>query len=246
MSCLIRCGDQYVHFDRKSKIKLGPKVCAKTFEEQKAKNLIKNPPNSLKKYKFEIEPLIEGKTECEIKQEQILQRAAEHAKKTGCYTELKENLIVEVKPEVKQEEKTENKSTIKEEDHNNNIDNWLKKLHSCNGIKEEARERMEYLYKKLSLIDQAQDVFLHVIENNEHPNASMAYKERMKLSEIRRKRRQIKNELAVVQMIISHNTSSKLYERMVAVSESIQNPQNINVKYTNELTDDLMNQFERM
>lgn len=245
MSCLIRCGDQYVHFDRKSKIKLGPKVCAKTFEEQKAKNLIKNPPNSLKKYKFEIEPLIEGKTECEIKQEQILQRAAEHAKKTGCYTELKENLIVEVKPEVKQEEKTENQPIIKE-DHNNNINNWLKKLHSCNGIKEEARERMEYLYKKLSLIDQAQDVFLHVIESNEHPNASMAYKERMKLSKIRKKRRQIKNELAVVQMIISNNTSSKLYERMVAVSENIQNPQNINIKYTNELTDDLINQFERM
>lgn len=245
MSCLIRCGDQYVHFDRKSKIKLGPKVCAKTFEEQKAKNLIKNPPNNLKKYKFEIEPLIEGKTECEIKQEQILQRAAEHAKKTGCYTELKENLIVEAKPEIKQEEKIENQPIIKE-DHNNNINNWLKKLHSCNGIKEEARERMEYLYKKLSLIDQAQDVFLHVIESNEHPNASMAYKERMKLSEIRRKRRQIKNELAVVQMIISHNTSSKLYERMVAVSESIQNPQNINIKYTNELTDDLISQFERM
>ena len=245
MSCLIRCGEQYVHFDRKSKIKLGPKVCAKTFEEQKAKNLIKNPPNSMKKLKFEIEPLIEGKTECEIKQEQILQRAAEHAKKTGCYTELKENLIVEAKQEVKQEEKIENQPIIKE-DHNNNIDNWLKKLHSCNGIKEEARERMEYLYKKLSLIDQAQDVFLHVIESNEHPNASMAYKERMKLSEIRKKRRQIKNELAVVQMIISNNTSSKLYERMVAVSESIQNPRNINIKYTNELTDDLLSQFEGM
>lgn len=245
MSCLIRYGDQYVHFDRKSKIKLGTKICAKTFEEQKAKNLIKNPPNSMKKLKFEIEPLLEGKTECEIKQEQILQRAAEHAKKTGCYTELKENLIVEAKPEVKQEEKIENQPIIKE-DHNNNIDNWLKKLHSCNGIKEEARERMEYLYKKLSLIDQAQDVFLHVIESNEHPNASMAYKERMKLSEIRKKRRQIKNELAVVQMIISNNTSSKLYERMVAVSESIQNPRNINIKYTNELTDDLLSQFEGM
>lgn len=159
---------------------------------------------------------------------------------------MKENLIVEAKREIKQEEKIENKPIIKEEVHDNNIDNWLKKLHSCNGIKEEARERMEYLYKKLSLIDQAQDVFLHVIESNEHPNASMAYKERMKLSEIRKKRRQIKNELAVVQMIISNNTSSKLYERMIAVSENIQNPQNINIKYTNELTDDLINQFERM
>ncbi|RHS92853.1 hypothetical protein DW904_21795 [Ruminococcus sp. AM42-11] len=246
MSCLIKYNYQYVYIDSESKMKLGSKVRAKVFDDQKAKNLIKNPPKNMRLYKFEIEPLIEGKTECEIKQEQILQRAAEHAKKTGCYTELKENLIVEAKPEVKQEVKIENKSTTKEEDHNNNIDNWLKKLHSCNGIKEEARERMEYLYKKLSLIDQAQDVFLHVIESNEHPNASMAYKERMKLSEIRKKRRQIKNELAVVQMIISNNTSSKLYERMVAVSESIQNPQNINIKYTNELTDDLISQFERM
>lgn len=245
MSCLIKYNYQYVYIDSESKMKLGSKVRAKVFDDQKAKNLIKNPPKNMRLYKFEIEPLIEGKTECEIKQEQILQRAAEHAKKTGCYTELKENLIVEAKPEVKQEVKIENKSTIKE-DHNNNIDNWLKKLHSCNGIKEEARERMEYLYKKLSLIDQAQDVFLHVIESNEHPNASMAYKERMKLSEIRKKRRQIKNELAVVQMIISNNTSSKLYERMVAVSESIQNPQNINIKYTNELTDDLLSQFEGM
>lgn len=245
MSCLIKYNYQYVYIDSESKMKLGSKVRAKVFDDQKAKNLIKNPPKNMRLYKLEIEPLIEGKTECEIKQEQILQKAAEHAKKTGCYTELKENLIVEAKPEVKQKEKIENQPIIKE-DHNNNIDNWLKKLHSCNGIKEEARERMEYLYKKLSLIDQAQDVFLHVIESNEHPNASMAYKERMKLSEIRKKRRQIKNELAVVQMIISNNTSSKLYERMVAVSESIQNPRNINIKYTNELTDDLLSQFEGM
>lgn len=245
MSCLIRYNYQYVYIDSESKMKLGSKVRAKVFDDQKAKNLIKNPPKNMRLYKFELEPLTEGKTEQEIKQEQILQRAAEHAKKTGCYTELKENLIVEAKPEVKQEKKIENQPIIKE-NHNNNIDNWLKKLHSCNGIKEEARERMEYLYKKLSLIDQAQDVFLHVIESNEHPNASMAYKERMKLSEIRKKRRQIKNELVVVQMIISNNTSSKLYERMIAVSENIQNPQNINIKYTNELADDLMNQFERM
>ena len=215
-------------------MKLGPKMCAKIFDEQKAKNLIKNPPNNMKKYKFEIEQLCGEKTECEIKQNRIIMKATEHAKKIGCYTDEALNV------------KNDNKLIIKAEDNNTNIDNWLEKLHSCNGIKKEARERKEYLYKKLSLIDQAQDVFLHVIENNEHPNASMAYKERMKLSKIRKKRRQIKNELAVVQMIISHNTSSKLYERMIAVSESIQNPQNINIKYTNELTDDLINQFERM
>lgn len=234
MSCLIKCENQYIHFDKRNKMKLGSKMCAKIFDEQKAKNLIKNPPNSMKKYKFEIEQLSGEKTECEIKQKRILMKATEHAKKIGCYVDEALNA------------KNDNKSIIKTEDSNTNINNWLEKLHSCNGIKNEARERMEYLYKKLSLIDQAQDVFLHVIENNEHPNAVLAYKERMNLFKIRKKRRQIKNELAIVQMILSNNTSSKLYERLVNISKSIQNPDNLDVKYTKDLADNLMNQFERM
>lgn len=246
MSCLIRCGDQYVHFDRKSKIKLGPKICAKTFEEQKAKNLIKNPPNNLKKYKFEIEPLFEGKTECEIKQEQILQRAAEHAKKTGCYTELKENLIVEAKPKVRQEEKIENKLIIKEENHNNSIDNWLKKLHRCNGIKEEAQERLDHLKKKLSLIDQAQDVILHIIENDKRPSAFCGWQERMEIAKIRDKRRAVKDEMVVVQMIIDNDTSSKSYDRISSAVSNLRDPKNWENKYSFDMANELLKQFDQM
>ena len=107
------------------------------------------------------------------------------------------------------------------------------------------RTAYTYLKNKPDAEDAVQEVFLHVIENNEHPNAVLAYKERMNLFEIRKKRRQIKNELAVVQMILSNNTSSKLYERLVNISKSIQNPDNLEVKYTKDLADDLMNQFER-
>lgn len=100
MSCLIRYNYQYVYIDSESKMKLGSKARAKVFDDKKARNLIKSPPKNMRLYKFELEPLTEGKTEQEIKQEQILMRAAQHAKKTGCYTEIKNDNKPKGKSEV--------------------------------------------------------------------------------------------------------------------------------------------------
>lgn len=44
-------------------MKLGSKARAKVFDDQKARNLIKSPPKNMRLYKFELEPLTEGKTE---------------------------------------------------------------------------------------------------------------------------------------------------------------------------------------
>ena len=185
----------------------------------------------MRQYKFELEPLVEEKTELEIKQEQILMKAAEHAKKTGYYTEIK----------------NENKSKEESEVNNvNNIDNWLKKLNSCNGIKREAQERLDYLNQKLSLIDQAQDIILHMIEKNEHPNAPTAYKQRMKILEIRKKRRKIKNEMIIVQMIVTNDLSSRMYDHISAVSNGLQHPQNLDEKYNLDVADELLKQFDQM
>lgn len=212
-------------------MKLGPKITAKVFDEQKARNLIKKPPHNMRQYKFELEPLVEEKTELEIKQEQILMKAAEHAKKTGYYTEIK----------------NENKSKEESEVNNvNNIDNWLKKLNNCNGIKREAQERLDYLNQKLSLIDQAQDIILHMIEKNEHPNAPTAYKQRMKILEIRKKRRKIKNEMIIVQMIVTNDLSSRMYDHISAVSNGLQHPQNLDEKYNLDVADELLKQFDQM
>lgn len=212
-------------------MKLGPKITAKVFDEQKARNLIKKPPHNMRQYKFELEPLVEKKTELEIKQEQILMKAAEHAKKTGYYTEIK----------------NENKSKEESEVNNvNNIDNWLKKLNNCNGIKREAQERLDYLNQKLSLIDQAQDIILHMIEKNEHPNAPTAYKQRMKILEIRKKRRKIKNEMIIVQMIVTNDLSSRMYDHISAVSNGLQHPQNLDEKYNLDVADELLKQFDQM
>lgn len=231
MSCLIRYNDRYVHFDNRNKMKLGPKITAKVFDEQKARNLIKKPPKNMRLYKFELEPLTEGKTEQEIKQEQILMRAAEHAKKTGCYTE------------IKNENKTKEKSEVNDV---NDIDNWLKKLNSCNGIKREAQERLNYLKKKLSLIDQAQDVILHMIENNKHPSAFGGWQERMEIAKIRDKRRPIKDEMIVLQMIIDNDMSSKSYERISSTVSNLQDPKNWENKYSFDMANELIKQFEQM
>ena len=231
MNCLIRYNDRYIHFDNRNKMKLGPKITAKVFDEQKARNLIKKPPHNMRQYKFELEPLVEEKTELEIKQEQILMKAAEHAKKTGCYTEIK----------------NENKSKEESEVNNvNNIDNWLKKLNNCNGIKREVQERLDYLNQKLSLIDQAQDIILHMIEKNEHPNAPTAYKQRMKILEIRKKRRKIKNEMIIVQMIVTNDLSSRMYDHISAVSNGLQHPQNLDEKYNLDVADELLKQFDQI
>ena len=231
MSCLIRYNYQYVYIDSESKMKLGPKARAKVFDDQKARNLIKSPPKNMRLYKFELESLTEGKTEQEIKQEQILMRAAQHAKKTGCYTE------------IKNDNKPKEKSEVNDV---NNIDNWLKKLSTCNGIKREAQERLDYLSEKLSLIDQAQDIILHMIEKNEHPNAPTAYKQRMKILEIRKKRRKIKNEMIIVQMIVANDLSSRMYDHISAVSNGLQYPQNLDEKYNLDVADELLKKFDQL
>lgn len=231
MNCLIRYNNQYVHFDNRSKMKLGPKITAKVFDEQKARNLIKKPPHNMRQYRFEIEPLNEEKTEQEIKQEQILMKAVEHAKKTGCYTEIK----------------NENKPKAKSEVNDvSGIDIWLQKLNNCNGIKKEAQERLVHLKKKLSLIDQAQDLILHIIENDKRPSAFCGWQERMEIAKIRDKRRAVKDEMVVVQMIIDNDTSSKSYDRISSAVSNLRDPKNWENKYSFDMANELLKQFDQM
>ena len=58
MSCLIKYNYQYVYIDSESKMKLGSKVRAKVFDDQKAKNLIKNPPKNMRLYKLGLKSYI--------------------------------------------------------------------------------------------------------------------------------------------------------------------------------------------
>lgn len=220
MDYLIGNGSQYINFDTNGSYQLCKKGEAKIFSEIKAKNIVNHIPKKYKKYHLRLFPIYE-KSEQEKKKDEILKKAG--------YVE------------------NENKPKTKAEVNNvNNIDNWLKKLNNCNGIKKEAQERLIYLNKKLSLIDQAQDVILHMIENDAHPNAVTAYKERMKILEIRNKRRKIKDEMVIVQMIVSNDLTSKMYEPISSVSNNLRNSENWDGKYTVEMADGFIEEFEQM
>ena len=220
MDYLIGNGSQYINFDTNGSYQLCKKGEAKIFSEIKAKNIVNHIPKKYKKYHLRLFPIYE-KSEQEKKKDEILKKAG--------YVE------------------NENKPKTKAEVNNvNNIDNWLKKLNNCNGIKREVQERLDYLNQKLSLIDQAQDIILHMIEKNEHPNAPTAYKQRMKILEIRKKRRKIKNEMIIVQMIVTNDLSSRMYDHISAVSNGLQHPQNLDEKYNLDVADELLKQFDQI
>lgn len=222
MDYIIGNGTKYINCDITGKYQLCDKGMAKTFTEKAANGFIRHTPKQFRKYHMRMFPVCE-KSEHEIKQEQILMKAAKHAKKSGC-------VINKNKTEVKSEEYSTGR--------------WLNKLRTCNKIKSEAQERLDYLYEKLSLIDQAQDVMLHVIENNSHPNAFDAYKERMKLLEIRKKRRELKDELTVVQIIVSNDVSSKMCDHLASTISGLKNPQNLDIKYSVDVANRLIKEFE--
>ena len=196
---------------------------AKVFTEKAATGFIRHTPKQFRKYHMKMFPL-RGKSDHEIKQEQILTQAEKHAKKAGYIAN--------------GNQKCNSENTF-------DADIWLKKLNNCNGIKAEAQKRFDFLSEKLSLIDQAQDVILHMIEKNEHPNAVDAYKERMKISEIRKKRRALKNEMVIVQMILIGDPSSKMYDQLLNVKDGLLNPKNLDTRYSINVADELIREFER-
>ena len=110
---------------------------------------------------------------------------------------------------------------------------------------QKKKERLAYLYKKLSIIDQAQNVMLHIIENNNHPSAFQGYDERMDILKIRDKRRDVKNELEVVLAIVHSDVSSKLCNQVENMTEGLINPKNIDKKYSKEVLDELIKEFDK-
>ena len=224
MDYIIGNGTQYLNCDSNGRYQLCGKGMAKIFTEKAANGFIKHTPKQFRKYHMKMFPVCE-KSEYEIKQDQILMKAEKHAKKAGYIVNGNEK-------KVKQSKKYD-------------PDVWIKKLKNCNGIKTEAQERLAYLYKKLSIIDQAQNVMLHIIENNNHPSAFQGYDERMDILKIRDKRRDVKNELEVVLAIVHSDVSSKLCNQVENMTEGLINPKNIDKKYSKEVLDELIKEFDK-
>ena len=87
-----------------------------------------------------------------------------------------------------------------------NIKRWLKKVSDLNGLATEATNRKKELVEQLSLIDQELSDVNHYIEFC-NLNAAQGYKAYKMIKERRIKRRTIKNELNVLNIILGKKIS---------------------------------------
>ena len=112
-----------------------------------------------------------------------------------------EEVPKEIKPVTDKELKDTEKVLVSE-----NIQRWLDKISDLNGLASDALRRKEELNQKLSNIDKEICDLLHYIEFC-NLNAAQGYKVYKMLKERRIIRRSIKNELSVLNIILSKKIS---------------------------------------
>lgn len=108
-----------------------------------------------------------------------------------------------------------------EEVHNNtekvmlseNIQKWLDKIADLNGLASEANNRKEELNNELSLVDKELCDILHYIEFC-NLNAAQGWKASKMIKERRIKRRSIKNELNVIDIILGKRISETMVDEI--------------------------------
>ena len=103
------------------------------------------------------------------------------------------------------------------------VETWLEKMKSCNGLAKEALCRKSELICQLSNIDKELSNCLHEIELSKNMNACNGYKEYRRIKIILEKRRVIKDELIVVKSILSSNLQSIGSDRIQKVIDGLRN-----------------------
>ena len=98
-----------------------------------------------------------------------------------------------------------------------NIQTWLDKLSNLNGLVKEASTRKEVLTKQLK--DEKIDIE-HYIEFSSL-NAAQGYKASKELQQCRIKRRHVKNEIFVLDMILKHNMSDSVIDEIIEKVQSM-------------------------
>lgn len=103
------------------------------------------------------------------------------------------------------------------------VNKWVERVKSCNNLAIDATKRKEELIKELSKIDKEKSNCLHNIELTKWENGCDGYKEYKKLKIILEKRRCIKDELLVVQSILSSNLESMATNQVEKVVKGLSN-----------------------
>lgn len=181
----------YIITNKSSGIKLdgngSPTVCkvenAQHFEYDKARNIFQNMPKPLKNLKFSIKCVNDFQTKAKDNIP-TLQTLREANRAANPHAQVKK-YIDTVEYDVPKE-----------------IQFWVDKIHVCNDLIGCANDRKQELVAMLSNVDKEKSNVEHEIEMIERLNACEGYKQYKTLKDILKKRRVIKDELALVEMIL--------------------------------------------
>ena len=99
----------------------------------------------------------------------------------------------------------------------NEVQGWLDRVKECNGLAKDAASRKSELLSQLSNVDRELSNCLHEIELTGNMNACDGYKEYKRAKTILKKRRIIKDELSVVDSILTSNLQSMATDRIQKV-----------------------------
>lgn len=100
---------------------------------------------------------------------------------------------------------------------------WLERVKNCNELAKDAAERKAELIKELSNVDRELSNCLHRIELTKWRNVCVGYKDYKSVKLILEKRRKIKDELSVVQSILSLNLESMAFNQIEKVVKRLEN-----------------------
>ena len=163
-----------------------PVTCSKNdrtlFEYSKAKNILNCLPKTMKKMRFVVEAVPEIQNQKERVKIDEIQSIKE---KSDLVVLKKENYIL-----------------------SKNISRWIEKFGICDDILKEAKSRKEELHIALSNSDKELSNELHKIELENNKNACEGFYEYKKIKTILENRREIKDELLIIQNVIRMDFTS--------------------------------------
>lgn len=174
-----------------------PVTCTKQnrqrFEYSKACNILKHLPRVMHKFHFKVEPI----------------RETETAEGDGSLPEVTVASGISSNGNKKYIAKT---YIIPSE-----VQGWLDRVKECNGLAKDAASRKSELLSQLSNVDRELSNCLHEIELTGNMNACDGYKEYKRAKTILKRRRIIKDELSVVDSILTSNLQSMATDRIQKV-----------------------------
>ena len=108
-----------------------------------------------------------------------------------------------------------------------NIQVWIDKINDMNGLVKEAKRRKEILERQLHELEDEKIDIEHYIEF-QNLNAFQGYKASKELKDCRVKRRSVKNEIAVINIILEYQmkelVSSEIHQKIEELDRSTYKP----------------------